>query len=75
MKFGLICPPGTGDLNQFCTLGYELRQRGHQVTLFGLPDVEPYATAANLEFYPIGVGLLPVAAGSHRFASLREIVV
>ena len=38
--FGILCPPGVGHLNNFMALGYELQQRGHRATLFGLPDVE-----------------------------------
>ena len=73
MKFGLLCPPGTGHLNQFCALGYELCQRGHQVTLFGLPDVEPYATAADLKFYPIGVAEYPLGSLKRSQARLGKL--
>ena len=55
MKIGILCPPGTVHLNAMSALGYELQQRGHKVTLFGLPDVKFYAIAAKLEFCPIGV--------------------
>ena len=76
MKFGLICPPGTGHLNNFAAIGYELRQRGHQVTLFGLPDVKSYALAADLDFYPLGVGEYPpgsVARSQQRLGELNGI--
>ena len=73
MKFGLLCPPGTGHLNPTSALGYELRQRGHQVTLFGLPDVEPYATAADLEFYPIGVAEYPLGSLKRSQARLGKL--
>lgn len=63
MKFGILCPPGTGHLNPMSALGYELHQRGHQVTLFGLPDVESYTIAAKLDFYPIGVAKFPLGSG------------
>ena len=62
MKIGILCPPGTGHLNAMSALGYELQQRGHRVTLFGLLDVEAYATAANLEFYPIGAVEFPLGS-------------
>ena len=57
---GILCPPGAGHLNPMNALGYELQRRGHQVTLFGLPDVESYATAAKLNFYPIGADKYPL---------------
>ena len=76
MKFGLLCPPGTGHLNNFAALGYELRQRGHQVTLLGLPDTKVYATAAGLNFEPIGVAeysLGEVARSQKRLGELNGI--
>ena len=62
MKIGILCPPGTGHLNAMSALGYQLQQRGHKVTLFGLPDVQSYATAAKLEFYPIGAAEFPLGS-------------
>lgn len=62
MKFGILCPPGTGHLNPMSALGYELQRRGHQVTLFGLPNVESYAIAAKLDFYPIGAAKFPLGS-------------
>ena len=62
MKIGILCPPGTGHLNVISALGYELQQRGHRVTLFGLLNVEAYATAANLEFYPISAVEFPLGS-------------
>ena len=73
MKFGLLCPPGTGHLNNFAALGYELRQRGHQVTLFGLPDVESYAVAADLDFYPFGADKFPLGSVVRSQKRLRRI--
>jgi len=35
---GLICVPATGHLNPMITLGYELKKRGHQVTVVNLLD-------------------------------------
>ena len=73
MHFGILCPPGTGHLNPMSALGYELRQRGHRVTLFGLPDVEPYATAANLNFYPIGIAQYPLGSLKRSQARLGKL--
>ena len=71
--FGILCPPGVGHLNNFMALGYELRQRGHRVTLFGLPDVESYATAAQLNFYPLGVERFPVGSTARSNTRLGEM--
>ena len=73
MNFGILCPPGTGHLNPMTALGYELRQRGHQVTLFGLPDVEPYAVAAKLNFYPIATAKFPVGSTERSQQRLGEL--
>jgi UDP:flavonoid glycosyltransferase YjiC (YdhE family) len=51
---GLICPTASGHLNPMTTLGYELKQRGHRVTLIGTLDAQPKVVAAGLEFQPIG---------------------
>lgn len=38
--FGLVCPATTEHLNTMLPLGKELRNRGHQVTLYGKLDAE-----------------------------------
>lgn len=58
--FGLICLPGSGHLNPMTTLGYELKKRGHQVTLFGIPDAKSKTLAAGLEFCEVGSQQLPI---------------
>jgi zeaxanthin glucosyltransferase len=57
--FGIFCPGTYGHLNPMCNLGRELMQRGHQVTLFGLPDVADKVTKAGLNFYEIGAADFP----------------
>jgi len=47
---GIICVPATGHLNTFTPLGYELKQRGHQVTLIGTLDAKEKTEAAGLSF-------------------------
>ena len=71
--FGLLCPPGVGHINNFMALGYELQQRGHRVTLFGLPDVESYANAAGLNFFPIGTARFPVGSTKRSQQKLGEL--
>ena len=73
MKIGILCPPGTGHLNPMSALGYELQQRGHRVTLFGLPDVESYAAAAKLEFYPIGAAKFPLGSTKRSHKRLGKL--
>jgi UDP:flavonoid glycosyltransferase YjiC (YdhE family) len=44
------------------TLGYELRQRSHRVTVFGIPDAQAKALAAGLEFSPWGAFEFPLGS-------------
>ena len=44
--FGIICLAAAGHLNPMTTLGYELKQRGHRVTLVGIKDAQPKTVAA-----------------------------
>lgn len=73
MKIGILCPPGAGHLNPMSALGYELQQRGHQVTLFGILDVESYATAAKLEFEAIAVDKFPLGSTKRSQQRLGEL--
>src|ERR1700685_3887358 len=65
MHFGIISPPVPGHLHPFGALGRELIARGHQVTLFHMPDVEARARGEGLGFASIG-------AGDHPAGSLPE---
>ncbi|MBF9134860.1 glycosyltransferase [Plantactinospora sp. S1510] len=53
-RIGLVCPDYTGHLSPMSTLGRELLRRGHQVTLFSLPDAGPKPYVAGFEFVPFG---------------------
>jgi UDP:flavonoid glycosyltransferase YjiC (YdhE family) len=52
--FGILCPAAIGHLNPMCVLGRELQRRGHQVTLFGVADVQPKVMKSGLGFWTIG---------------------
>ena len=52
--FGMICPAATDHLNPMTTLGYELKQGGHRVTVFTIEDARHTVLAAGLEFQPVG---------------------
>lgn len=53
-------------------LGYELKRRGHQVTLFAIPDVESYAEAAEIDFWAIGTDKFPVGSSKASQQRLSE---
>lgn len=65
--FGILCPAATGHLNPMTTLGWELQQRGHQVTLFGLLDAQSSVHTAGLAFKAIGESQFPLGAMSRIF--------
>jgi zeaxanthin glucosyltransferase len=61
MKIGFISLPVVGHLNPMTALARKLQLRGHEVIFIGVPDVEPFARAAGLNFasycddeYPTG---------------------
>jgi zeaxanthin glucosyltransferase len=71
--FGIICPVATGHLNPMTTLGHELQQRGHRVTLFGIPDARSKTLAAGLEFWAIGEKEFPAGSSAVSFAELGKL--
>jgi zeaxanthin glucosyltransferase len=71
--FGIICPAATGHLNPMTTLGYELKKRGHRVTLVGILDAQPKTLAAGLEFRAIGEAEFPSGAMAELFTELGKL--
>ncbi|MEM6520748.1 MAG: glycosyltransferase [Cyanobacteria bacterium P01_C01_bin.70] len=71
--FGLLCPAASGHLNPMTTLGYELKQRGHRVTLVGTLDAQPKVSAAGLELYPIGEIDYPAGSAAEALAKLGQL--
>jgi zeaxanthin glucosyltransferase len=70
---GLLCPTASGHLNPMTTLGHELNQRGHRVTLVGTLDAKPKVLAAGLEFRPIGEAEFPAGSTADSFAELGQL--
>ncbi|NJL51272.1 MAG: glycosyltransferase [Hydrococcus sp. SU_1_0] len=71
--FGIICPAAAGHLNPMTTLGYELKQRGHRVTVLGIADAQPKVLAAGLEFQIIGLADFPPGATKQLFTTLGNL--
>src|SRR5262245_52082435 len=69
--------PFVGHLNPMTALGRKLQSRGHEIAVIGVPDVEPFARAADLAFvpfceeeYPAGsIAKLPDYASGAAFAA------
>lgn len=71
--FGILCPAASGHLNPMTALGYELRQRGHHVTVVGVLDAKPKVLAAGLEFWAIGEVAFPAGAIPNSFTKLGQL--
>ncbi|NDJ16656.1 glycosyl transferase family 1 [Myxacorys almedinensis A] len=71
--FGILCPAASGHLNPMTALGYELHQRGHRVTVVGMPDAKPKVLAAGLEFRAIGEVAFPLGAVPDAFTKLGQL--
>jgi MGT family glycosyltransferase len=71
--FGILCPAAIGHLNPMCAIGRELLRRGHQVTLFGVPDVRAKVTAAGLDFAEIGATVFPLGKIEQMYKALGEL--
>ena len=68
--FGIICPAAAGHLNPIITLGYELQQRGHRVTVINIEDARAKAEAAGLEFDAIARAEYPLGYNEKVFTKL-----
>jgi MGT family glycosyltransferase len=73
IHFGTICPTATGHLNTMTALGRELKKRGHRVTVLGMPDAEPHAKAAGLEFRAISASEFPVGTTAKFYERLGKL--
>lgn len=71
--FGIFCPGAIGHLNPMCNLGNELLRRGHQVTLFGCPDVRAKIAKSGLAFWEIGAAAFPPGSLDTIYAELGKL--
>ena len=53
-RFGAFCFPAAGHLNPMTALAFALQQRGHEVVIFGIADVEAIVRGAEVEYARIG---------------------
>ena len=59
LKIGFLSLPLTGHLNPMTALARKLKSRGQDVVFIGVPDIEPVARAADLDFVPFGENEYP----------------
>ena len=70
---GIICPSEAGHLNPMTNLGYELRKRGHKVTLFGIADTQSNASVADLDFWTLGHSEYPLGSLNQKYTQLGKL--
>ena len=71
--FGIICPSAIGHLNPMCALGRELQRRNHNVTIFGIPDVEIKIENSGLNFWSIGEREFPPGSLEQQYEQLGKM--
>jgi MGT family glycosyltransferase len=54
-------------------LARRLQSRGNEVVLFGIPDVEPFARAAGLDFVPYGETEYPLGSIGKMWSSVAQL--
>jgi MGT family glycosyltransferase len=73
MKIGFVSMPYVGHLNPMTTLARRLQSRGHEVVFIGVPDVEPFARAAGLDFVSYGETEYPIGSIAKLYSSVAKL--
>ncbi|HEX4169451.1 MAG TPA: glycosyltransferase [Bryobacteraceae bacterium] len=73
MKIGFVSMPLSGHLNPMTALARRLQSRGNEVVFFGVPDVEPFARAAGLDFVAYGETEYPVGSVDKVYSSVAQL--
>lgn len=71
--FGILCLAVAGHLNPAIALGCELKERGHQVTLFCILDAQSQVQRAGLNFWAIGQSNYPLGLSAELAATLGQL--
>jgi zeaxanthin glucosyltransferase len=73
MKIGFVCMPFSGHLNPMTALARRLQSRGNEVVFLGVPGVEPFARAADLDFVPYGEKEYPAGSIKKIYSSVTKL--
>src|SRR5580692_6301188 len=73
MKIGFVSMPLSGHLNPMTALARTLQSRGNEVVFFGVPDVEPFARAAGVDFVPYGEAEYPAGSIDKLYSSVATM--
>ena len=71
--YGIICPAAIGHLNPMCALGRELQRRNHNVTIFGIADIEAKVKNSGLNFCLIGEQEFPLGELEKQYEKLGKM--
>jgi len=73
MKIGFVSMPLTGHLNPMIALARKLQSRGHKIVFIGIPDVDPYARAAGIDFVSYCDEELPAGSSASILAPAAKL--
>jgi zeaxanthin glucosyltransferase len=73
VKIGFVSMPLAGHLNPMTALARRLQSRGHEVVFIGVPDVEPFARAAGLDFVPFCEKEYPAGSIARLFRPVSKL--
>jgi hypothetical protein len=73
MKIGIVSVPFSGPLNPMTALARRVKSRGNEVVFFGVPDVEPFARAAGLDFAPSAEAEYPTGSIERVYSSVATM--
>ncbi len=72
-RIGFLSLYATGHLNPSMAFGKSLKERGHSVTFFNLPDVSRTIAEAGLDFVPFGLEEYPEGALQQSFEKMGKL--
>jgi zeaxanthin glucosyltransferase len=73
IKIGFLSLPVAGHAFPMTALARKMQSRGHDAIIFGIPDVEPFARAANLRFISYGERDFPPGSAEKKWASVSKL--
>ena len=73
MKIGFVSMPLSGHLNPMTALARRLQSRGNEIVFFGVPDVEPFARDAGLDFVPFCENEYPAGSIAKLYSPVSKL--
>ncbi len=70
---GITCPPATGHINPFSSLGHRLQSRGHRVTVFQVPEMATAVLSHGIEFRPVAEKSFPSGTVAKTYRRMGEL--